>query len=53
MIIASLFATMFVIDKAHTMMSGGQIAMEGVVAGAGTIRSVWFARKKKAKGWLK
>lgn len=51
MIIASLFG-MFVIDKAHAVMSGGQIAMEVVVLALGLF-SVWFARKKKAKGWLK
>ncbi len=51
MIIASLFG-MFVIDKAHTMMSGSQIAMEGIVFLLGLL-GVWFSRTSKAKAWLK
>lgn len=50
-IIISLFS-MFGLDKLHTVMSGGQIAMQGVVLALGLF-SAWFARKKKAKGWLK
>lgn len=50
-VIISLFF-MFVIAKSHTMMSGGQIGMEGVVFALGVL-GVWFARKAKANGWLK
>ncbi len=50
MVVISTFAT-FAIDKAHTLMSAGQIAMSGVVLALG-IFALWFSRKKKAKGWL-
>lgn len=45
-------ADMFLIRKLHTMMSGGQIGMEGVVLLLGLF-AFWFARKGKANGWLK
>ncbi len=51
MVIASLFG-MFVIDKVHTMMSGDQIAIEGLVLLLGLL-GMWFARTSKAKSWLK
>jgi len=49
-IIFSLGKT-FLLDKAHNLMSGGQIGMEGVVLSLG-ILSVWIALKAKNNGWL-
>lgn len=46
------FFYMFVVVKSHTMMSGGQIGMEGVVFALG-ILGVWFSRMAKAKRWLR
>ena len=43
---------MFLLEKVHTMMSGGQIGMEGVVLLLGLF-AFWFSRKSKANGWLK
>ncbi len=51
MVTLSTFAT-FAIDKAHTMMSGGQIAMSGVVVALG-ILALWFSKTSKARAWLK
>lgn len=39
----------FILDKAASVMSPGEIGMEFVVVALGVF-AVWFARKKKAKG---
>ena len=49
-IVISMFKG-FVLDKAGSMMSTGQIVMELLVIALG-IFAVWFARKKRAKGVL-
>lgn len=43
---------MFIIDKAHKLMSGGQIGMEGVVFCLAVL-AVWISRKAKNSNWLK
>ena len=43
---------MFLLDKVHKLMSGGQIGMEGVVFCLGVL-AVWVSRKAKKENWLK
>ncbi len=50
-IIISL-SKMFILDKAHNLMSGGQIGMEGVVFSLGVL-AVWVSRKAKNENWLR
>jgi hypothetical protein len=42
---------MFLLDKAHTMMSGGQVGMEGIVFLLGVL-AVWVSRTANNKDWL-
>ena len=43
---------MFLLDKLHNLMSGGQIGMEAVVFGLGVL-AVWISRKAKNNNWIK
>lgn len=49
-IIISL-SKMFLLDKVHNLMSGGQIGMEGVVFCLGVL-AVWISKKAKNEDWL-